>query len=100
MRRSCCRLAIGTSVPSSESSTRRRFCHSPKTIWEVRETVPFSFSLCCTKSDRRIAKSLHADSQALLEASSISVCSYTFSLQCKLGLDLVAQELCSGDAGR
>src|ERR1700676_808171 len=58
MRRSCCSRAIGRSVPSSESSTRSRCCRSPKTICEVRVTPPFSFSLCCTRSDRRIVRLL------------------------------------------
>src|SRR5207244_7639381 len=73
MRRSCCRRAIGTSVPSRESRTRRRCCRSPKTIWEVRETVPFSFSLCCTKSERRIVGLLHTASPGLIGESGISV---------------------------
>src|SRR5215470_10161443 len=45
---------MGKSVPSSESSTRKRCCRSPKTICEVRVTLPFSFSLCCTRSERRM----------------------------------------------
>src|SRR4029077_5363283 len=46
--------AIGSSVPSSESRTRSRCCLSPNTICEVRVLGPFSFSLCCTRSERRI----------------------------------------------
>src|SRR6266436_3948601 len=61
MRRSCCARAIGRSVPSRESRTRRRCCLSPKTICVVRETAPFSLSLCCTKSDRRIVRLLQAN---------------------------------------
>src|ERR1700682_383065 len=45
--------AMGRSEPSSESRTRRRCCRSPKTICEVR-VLAFSFSLCCTRSERRI----------------------------------------------
>src|SRR5690349_15706892 len=73
MRRSCCLRAIGKSVPSSESRTLRRCCRSPKTICEVRETAPFSFSLYCTKSERRMIWLLHTDSPALFEESVISV---------------------------
>src|SRR5712664_2654871 len=54
MRRSCCIRAIGSSVPSRESSTRKRCCRSPKIICEVRVLAPFSLSLCCTRSERRI----------------------------------------------
>src|SRR6266568_2961966 len=61
MRRSCCARAMGRSVPSRESRTRRRCCLSPKTICVVRETAPFSLSLCCTKSDRRIVWLLQAN---------------------------------------
>src|SRR5262252_7713319 len=50
---------MGRSVPSSESSTRSKCCRSPKTIWEVRVTLPFSFSLCCTRSERRMVSLLH-----------------------------------------
>src|ERR1700726_298412 len=46
--------AIGRSVPSSECRTRKRCWRSPNTICEVRVAAPFSFSLCCTRSERRI----------------------------------------------
>src|SRR5205814_5657420 len=71
--------------PSNESRTRSRCCRSPKTIWEVRETVPFSFSLCCTKSERRIVGLLHTVSPGLVGKSSISVCTSIRPHTCNWG---------------